>query len=61
MEHGILQHLIEAWQTNNRIDLFLVDKTSDAGIKCTMSTRSRRNVVRQFDVMRPQCRHYQSL
>ena len=40
--------LLEAWRTNNRINLFLIDKISDEGMKCTLSTRGGRNVVRQF-------------
>ncbi len=26
--------LLEAWRTNNRIDLFLIDKISDEGMRC---------------------------
>ena len=47
MEHAVEQ-LLEAWRTNNRINLFLIDKISDEGMKCTLSTRGGRNVVRQF-------------
>ena len=47
MEHAVAQ-LLEAWRTNNRINLFLIDKISDEGMKCTLSTRGGRNVVRQF-------------
>ena len=43
-----LDQLIEAWRTNNRINLFLIDKISAAGMKCTLSTRGGRTVVRQF-------------
>lgn len=42
------EQLVEAWQTNNRINLFLVDKISDAGMKCTLSKRGGREVARQF-------------
>ncbi len=47
MEHAVEQ-LLEAWRTNNHINLFLIDKISDEGMKCTLSTRGGRNVVRQF-------------
>lgn len=44
----IQKQLTEAWRTNNRINLFLIDKISAAGMKCTLSARGGRNVVRQF-------------
>ena len=44
----MLEQLIEAWRTNNRIHLFLIDKISPEGMKCTLSKRGGRNVVRQF-------------
>lgn len=44
----ILEQMLEAWRTNNRINLFLIDHISDAGMKCTLSERGGRNVVRQF-------------
>jgi uncharacterized damage-inducible protein DinB len=37
-----------AWRTNNRINLHLVDHISDEGLRCTLSKRGGRNVVRQF-------------
>ena len=43
-----LEQLLEAWRTNNRISLFLIDHISDEGMKCTLSKRGGRNVVRQF-------------
>jgi uncharacterized damage-inducible protein DinB len=42
------EQLVEAWRTNNRISLFLIDHISDEGMKCTLSKRGGRNVVRQF-------------
>ena len=42
------EQLLEAWRTNNRINLFLIDAISDEGMKCTLSTRGGRNVVRQI-------------
>ena len=44
----LVEQLLEAWRTNNRINLFLIDKISAEGMKCTLSTRGGRNVVRQF-------------
>lgn len=43
-----LEQILEAWRTNNRIGLFLIDHISDEGMKCTLSKRGGRNVVRQF-------------
>ena len=40
--------LIEAWRTNNRINLFLIDEISTAGMRCTLSKRGGRDVARQF-------------
>jgi len=44
----VLDELLEAWRTNNRINLFLLDHISAAGMKCTLSTRGGRDVARQF-------------
>ncbi|MBT8399118.1 MAG: hypothetical protein KJO98_01470 [Rhodothermia bacterium] len=43
-----LDEILEAWQTNHRINVMLIDGISDAGMKCTLSTRGGRNVSRQF-------------
>ena len=49
MQHEeFLNQLLRTWHTNNRINLFLIDNISDEGMKCTLSTRGGRNVVRQF-------------
>ena len=40
--------LVEAWRTNDRINLFLIDRISDEGMLCTLSTRGGRDVARQF-------------
>jgi len=40
--------LLEAWRTNNRINLFLIDNISSDGMAATLSTRGGRDVVRQF-------------
>ena len=44
----MLEDLIRAWQTNNRINLFLIDKISREGMVCTLSKRGGRDVARQF-------------
>ncbi len=47
-DQDLVGQLLEAWHTNNRINLFLVDRIDDEGMKCTLSKRGGRNVVRQF-------------
>ena len=47
MEDAIGQ-VLQAWRTNQRINDFLIDNISTEGMKCTLSTRGGRNVVRQF-------------
>jgi uncharacterized damage-inducible protein DinB len=42
------EQLLEAWRINNRINLMLIARISDAGMRCTLSRRGGRNVVRQF-------------
>lgn len=37
--------LIEAWRTNNRINLMLIERISAEGMKCTLSTRGGRGVA----------------
>jgi hypothetical protein len=36
-EVRVLDDLLEAWLTNNRISLFLIDRVSEAGMNCTLS------------------------
>ena len=40
--------LLEAWRTNNRINLYLIDNISAAGLQCTLSKRGGRGVAGQF-------------
>lgn len=47
-EQEILKQTLEAWHTNNRTNLFLIANISAEGMKCTLSKRGGRNVVRQF-------------
>lgn len=42
------EHLLEAWRTNNRINLLLLEHVSEEGMKCTLSKRGGRDVARQF-------------
>jgi len=42
------EELLEAWRTNNRITLYLIDRISEAGMACSLSTRGGRDVARQF-------------
>ncbi len=42
------ENLQEAWATNNRIHLYLIDQLSEAGLRATTSTRGGRDVARQF-------------
>jgi uncharacterized damage-inducible protein DinB len=44
----MIDEIITAWHVNNRINLLLVEKISAKGLKCTLSTRGGRNVVRQL-------------
>lgn len=44
----LAEQLLEAWHTNNRINLFLIREISDEGMATTLSTRGGRNVTRQF-------------
>ncbi len=43
-----MDDLLEAWRTNNRINLYLLDRISDEGLRCTLSARGGRDVARQF-------------
>ena len=44
----MIEELLEAWRINNRINLRLIERISDAGMQCTLSKRGGRNVVREF-------------
>lgn len=45
---GLLDGILEAWRTNQRINLMLIGKISDEGMRCTLSKRGGRDVGRQF-------------
>lgn len=42
------EQLIEAWHINNRMNLLLIDNTSDEGMQKTLSTRGGRTVYLQL-------------
>ena len=44
----VSEDLLEAWRTNNRINLYLLDNISEAGFACTLSKRGGRGVAGQF-------------
>ena len=44
----MIEQVVEAWRTNQRINAYLIEGISDEGLLCTLSTRGGRNVVRQF-------------
>jgi len=44
----MVEQLVEAWEINNRINLFLIEKIEPEGMRCTLSTRGGRDVTRQF-------------
>ena len=45
---SIGDQLVSAWLTNHRINLYLIDKIPDAGLRATLSTRGGRDVAGQF-------------
>ncbi len=48
LDAAALDDLVEAWETNQRIHLLLLDDISDEGLAATLSTRGGRDVARQF-------------
>ena len=47
-EPAWIEEVAEAWRTNHRITLRLLDAVSDEGLLATLSTRGGRTVGRQF-------------
>lgn len=45
---GMLEQLLEAWRTNNRISQFLIERISDEGMVSTLSKHGGRTVAGQF-------------
>ncbi len=48
MEGPVTEQILDAWRINNRVNLQLIERISDEGMRCTLSKRGGRNVVRQF-------------
>ncbi len=44
----MIDEILTAWRVNNRVNLLLIDHIGDEGMRCTLSSRGGRNVVRQF-------------
>ena len=44
----LTEQVLEAWGVNQRVNLRLIDAISDEGMRCTLSKRGGRNVVRVF-------------
>jgi uncharacterized damage-inducible protein DinB len=44
----MIEEILEAWRINNRINLHFIRRISEAGLKCSLSKRGGRNVIRQF-------------
>jgi uncharacterized damage-inducible protein DinB len=44
----VLDELLEAWRTNQRINLYLIDHISEEGMSATLSKHGGRNVAGQF-------------
>jgi uncharacterized damage-inducible protein DinB len=45
---ALIEQVVSAWRVNDRINFRLIENISDAGMRCTLSRRGGRNVVRQF-------------
>ncbi len=43
-----IDDIIEAWETNQRVNLLLLDEITPAGLATTLSKRGGRSVARQF-------------
>jgi len=48
MDASLSEQILEAWRINQRVNLRLIERISDAGMRCTLSQRGGRDVVRQF-------------
>lgn len=44
----MIDEVVEAWRINHRVNRRLIEGISDTGMRCTLSKRGGRNVVRQF-------------
>lgn len=48
MEQNWIEQLVEAWNTNNRISLYLLNKITEEGMTCTLSKRGGGTPAKQF-------------
>jgi uncharacterized damage-inducible protein DinB len=44
----MIEEFLEAWRTNNRINLYLIEQISRDGMRCSLSTHGGRDVALQF-------------
>jgi hypothetical protein len=44
----LVEELVEAWRTHNRINLFLLERISDGGMACSAGPRGGGRVWKQF-------------
>lgn len=44
----MIEQIVEAWWVNQRINLRLIERIDDEGMRCALSRRGGRNVVRQW-------------
>ena len=44
----MIDEILTPWRVNNRVNLLLFDHIGDEGMRCTLSSRGGRTVVRQF-------------
>jgi hypothetical protein len=48
MSEALIDELVEAWCTHNRINLFLLERISDEGLACSSGPRGGGRVWKQF-------------
>ena len=48
MSEALIDELVEAWHTHNRINLFLLERISDEGLACSSGPRGGGRVWKQF-------------
>lgn len=48
MSEALIDELVEAWRTHNRINLFLLERISDEGLACSSGPRGGGRVWKQF-------------
>jgi hypothetical protein len=48
MSEALIDEVVEAWRTHNRINLFLLERISDEGLACSSGPRGGGRVWKQF-------------